>query len=224
LLGVLLFLPIAGVTHPPAIAAQPTRITRQRAPTPVAAQLSASPSATATSRPTPPPTRTVIPTATPTTTPTPTPAFTLDAAGPHGCPLASGVGHIVITQGYGEGTHAPGISAGALDLAIDGDGDGSADPDATRGIAVVATHGGTAHVFLGSWPGGNYVRIEDAASGWSTAYAHLDTVAVADGQPLADGATLGTVGSTGFASGPHLHYEVWRGVEHIDPTELLTCK
>jgi murein DD-endopeptidase MepM/ murein hydrolase activator NlpD len=220
LLGVLLFLPLANVARSPAVAAQPTRSERQRAPSPIAVQLSAPPRATPTRRPTPSPTRT----ATPTPPATPTPAFTLGADGPHGCPLAPNAGHVVITQGYGEGTHAPGPLWGALDLAIDGDGDGNADPEATRGVAVVATHGGNAHVFLDSWPGGNYVRVEDADSGWSTAYAHLDTVAVADGQRLADGATLGTVGSTGFASGPHLHYEVWRAAEHIDPAGLLTCQ
>jgi transcriptional regulator with XRE-family HTH domain len=230
-LGVLLFIAIATPTSThgsraaaaptPIVATQPSMGGSHVVPTLiVTTQPSIGSSRVVPTRPTPMPTRT----ATPTAPPTPMPAFTLDSNGPHGCPLVSSVGHIVITQGYGEGTHAPALSAGALDLAIDGDGDGNADPDATRGVTVVATHGGSAHVFLGSWPGGNYVRVEDATTGWSTAYAHLDTVAVADGQSLADGATLGTVGSTGFASGPHLHYEVWRAAEHIDPTDLLTCK
>jgi len=225
LIGMLLFLPIVGSVQPPASAAQPRTGGSRIAPTsasaaqPATAQPRMGGSRTA---PTAMPTSTATPTT--TATPTPTPAFTLGADGPHGCPLAAGVGHIVITQGYGEGTHAPAAIWGALDLAIDGDDDGNADPDATRGVRVVATHGGNAHVFLGSWPGGNYVRVEDAAKGWSTAYAHLDTVAVADGQQLADGATLGTVGSTGFASGPHLHYEVWHAAENIDPSGLISCK
>jgi murein DD-endopeptidase MepM/ murein hydrolase activator NlpD len=143
--------------------------------------------------------------------------------GPRGCPVLAGAGRVVITQGYGVGTHAPASVWGALDLGIDGDGDGFAEPDTTRGATVVATQGGTAHGFMGSWPGGNFVRVTDEASGWSTAYGHLDTVAVADGQLLADGAPIGTVGSTGFATGPHLHYEVWHGGENVDPTGLIGC-
>ena len=129
----------------------------------------------------------------------------------------------MITQGYDEGTHAPASIWGAIDLGIDTDGDGVAEPDATRGVTILATHGGVAHVFPESWPGGNFVRVTDEQSGWSTAYAHLDTIAVADGQQLPDGATLGTVGSTGYATGPHLHYEVWRGNTNIDPTGLIGC-
>lgn len=170
-----------------------------------------------TTRPTP------IPTPAATAAPTPTPAFTTLPDGPHGCPLVARAGRIVITQGYGVGTHAPASVWGALDLAIDGDGDGAPEPDSTRGALIVATHGGVARVFLGSWPGGNFVRIVDAQAGWSTAYAHLDTVFVADGQALTAGTPIGTTGSTGFASGPHLHYEVWHGTENVDPTGLIGC-
>jgi murein DD-endopeptidase MepM/ murein hydrolase activator NlpD len=155
--------------------------------------------------------------------PSPTPQFTLAADGPHGCPLSAPTGQVVITQGYNEGTHTPTNVWGAVDLAIDGDGDGNAEPETTQGMAISATTGGVAHVYLGSWPGGNYVRIVDEQTGWSTAYAHLDSVAVADGQTIGAGALVGTVGSTGMASGPHLHYEVWHGGVNVDPTELIEC-
>lgn len=155
--------------------------------------------------------------------PTPAPRFVLAEDGPHGCPLAPEAGQIVMTQGYGVGTHEPASVWGAIDLAIDGDGDGNAEPGASQGVQVLATHGGIAHVFMDSWPAGNYVRVADQQSGWSTAYAHLDTVFVAEGQAIPDGAPIGTVGSTGQASGPHLHYEVWRGEENVDPTWLAEC-
>ena len=163
----------------------------------------------------------------PTTTPspappTPTPAFRLEADGPHGCPLVAS-GQIIITQGYGEGTHAPAAIWGALDLGVDGDGDGFADPAATDGQLVVATHAGVARVYPRSWPGGNFVLIEDAQSGWSTAYAHLSVIDVVDGQFVEAGAPLGAVGSTGQATGPHLHYEVRYGGVNLDPTGLVTC-
>jgi len=173
--------------------------------------------------PLPQPSATAPATPTAQARPSPTPQFTLAADGPHGCPLSAPAGQVVITQGYNEGTHTPTNVWGAVDLAIDSDGDGNAEPETTQGMAISATTGGVAHVYLGSWPGGNYVRIVDEQTGWSTAYAHLDSVAVADGQTIGAGALVGTVGSTGMASGPHLHYEVWHGGVNVDPTELIEC-
>jgi murein DD-endopeptidase MepM/ murein hydrolase activator NlpD len=184
-----------------------------------AAQTRALMSATVLPHPSPP----AISTPTAQPLPSPTPQFTLAADGPHGCPLSTPTGRVVITQGYNEGTHTPTNVWGAVDLAIDGDGDGNAEPEITQGIAISATNGGVAHVYLGSWPGGNYVRIVDEQAGWSTAYAHLDSVAVTDGQPIGAGALVGTVGSTGMATGPHLHYEVWHGGVNVDPTGLIEC-
>jgi murein DD-endopeptidase MepM/ murein hydrolase activator NlpD len=159
------------------------------------------------------------------TQPAPTlpPRFALAEDGPHGCPLAPEAGRVVTTQGYGVGTHEPASIWGAVDLAIDGDGDGNAEPGATQGAPIFATHSGIAHVTLGSWPGGNFVRVVDEQTGWSTAYAHLDTVFVTEGQAIPTGAIIGTVGSTGQTSGPHLHYEVWHGGENVDPSGLIEC-
>ena len=128
-----------------------------------------------------------------------------------------------MTQGYGEGTHAPAASWGAVDLAIDGDGDGEADPAATDGVTIVATHDGVAHVYPNSWPGGNFVLLEHAQSGWSSGYAHLASFAVADGQAVVAGTPLGVVGSTGMSTGPHLHYEVRYGGMNLDPSGLIEC-
>jgi murein DD-endopeptidase MepM/ murein hydrolase activator NlpD len=76
---------------------------------------------------------------------------------------------------------------------------------------VYATHDGIARVKPNTWPGGNYLAIENEQ--YKTAYAHLDSYAVVDGQPVVRGQVIGYVGSTGMSSGPHLHYEVWeRGV------------
>ena len=151
------------------------------------------------------------------------PRFVLAEDGPHGCPLAPETGSVVMTQGYGVGTHEPASIWGAVDLAIDGDGDGNAEPGATQGTPIFTTHGGVAHVTLDSWPGGNFVRVVDERAGWSTAYAHLDTVFVTEGQSIPAGATIGAIGSTGMTSGPHLHYEVWHGGENVDPSGLIEC-
>lgn len=48
-------------------------------------------------------------------------------------------------------------------------------------------------------------------------YAHLDTVAVAEGEILSDGATIGTVGATGLVTGPHLHFGVRVDDVPVDP-------
>jgi murein DD-endopeptidase MepM/ murein hydrolase activator NlpD len=142
---------------------------------------------------------------------------------PRACPLLAAADRILITQGYGEGTHAPTSMTGALDFGIDGDGDGYADPDATDGVVVLATQNGIARVFAESWPGGNVVRVLDQASGWNTLYAHLSTIAVTDGQEVRVGQPLGRVGSTGLSSGPHLHYEIWFAGENRDPRGYLVC-
>ena len=128
-----------------------------------------------------------------------------------------------MTQGYGVGTHAPASIWGAVDLAIDGDGDGIAEPSSTQGVPIFVTHSGVAHVTLDSWPGGNFVRVADEQSGWATAYAHLDSVVVTEGQAIPAGTMIGTTGSTGMTSGPHLHYEVWHGGENVDPSGLIEC-
>jgi len=203
-------LPQPSTTLPPEPTAQP--------PTPADVPTPALTSATTLPQPS-----TTLPPEPTAQRPTPPPAFTLAADGPHGCPLSAPNGRVVITQGYNEGSHMPTNVWGAVDLAIDGDGDGIAEPATTQGIAISATIGGVAHVYLGSWPGGNYVRIVDEQAGWSTAYAHLDTVAVTDGQTIGAGALVGTVGSTGMASGPHLHYEVWHVGANVDPTGLIEC-
>ena len=48
-------------------------------------------------------------------------------------------------------------------------------------------------------------------------YYHLSRIMVREGQHVAAGAVLGTVGSTGLATGPHLHWELRAGGVAIDP-------
>lgn len=67
---------------------------------------------------------------------------------------------------------------------------------------------------------GNYVRI-DHGGGYSTLYAHLGTVYVKKGQRVARGEPLGTMGNTGRSFGTHLHFEVRRDNERLDPTDHL---
>lgn len=54
---------------------------------------------------------------------------------------------------------------------------------------------------------GNMVVI-DHGNGWQTAYAHMQVITVGCGQSVFQGTPIGTIGSTGKSSGPHIHYEM----------------
>lgn len=155
--------------------------------------------------------------------PTALPQFYLDEAGPHGCPVQPASGQVVITQGYGVGTHTPAHIWGAIDLAVDGDGDGLAEPGPSWYAPVVATHDGLVKVTMNSYPAGHHVWVVAPDRVWRTGYSHLAIVTVIDGQQVRAGEVIGLMGSTGFASGPHLDYQVWRGDVNIDPTSLVGC-
>ena len=53
--------------------------------------------------------------------------------------------------------------------------------------------------------------------GMSTKYAHLGSVAVRRGQRVKRGTVIGTIGSSGLTTGPHVHYEVWHNGKPVDP-------
>ena len=59
------------------------------------------------------------------------------------------------------------------------------------------------------------------AKAYNTLYAHLSRVEVTKGQQLAAGDAVGLLGSTGRSTGPHLHYEVQRRGERLDPEHFL---
>ena len=63
---------------------------------------------------------------------------------------------------------------------------------------------------------GNVVMVKHA-SGQTTVYAHLSRINVKRGQPVMQGQTLGLVGATGWATGPHLHFEFRVNGQHKDP-------
>ena len=54
-----------------------------------------------------------------------------------------------------------------------------------------------------------------------TLYAHLSSINVKPGARVAAGQQIGAVGETGFATGPHLHFEVRQGEEYINPSTRL---
>jgi len=61
----------------------------------------------------------------------------------------------------------------------------------------------------------------DHGNGFTSVYAHLQESLVSVGTPLADGATIGFVGSTGLSTGPHLHFELRYRDESRNPEQYL---
>ncbi len=66
---------------------------------------------------------------------------------------------------------------------------------------------------------GNMVVVQHNAR-QSTVYAHLSKIGVRKGQAVKQGDNLGAVGSTGWATGPHLHFEFRINGRHVDPLTL----
>jgi murein DD-endopeptidase MepM/ murein hydrolase activator NlpD len=95
------------------------------------------------------------------------------------------------------------------------------DLGAPAGTPVKAAKTGTVS-FAG--PAGDYgnLIIVDHPGGGSTYYAHLRSLGVKAGQAVEQGQQIGAVGSTGLASGPHLHFEVRDPLGRpVDPQPLL---
>lgn len=92
------------------------------------------------------------------------------------------------------------------------------DLAAPYGTPVAATADGVvAHSgWLGSY---GIIVVLRHGSGIETRYAHLSAVAVTPGTTVRQGQVIGYVGSTGRSTGPHLHYEIRRGDQAIDPEQ-----
>jgi len=95
------------------------------------------------------------------------------------------------------------------------------DYAAKRGSPVRTTGNGTIK-YVGRRNGcGNEIVIQHT-NDYSTRYCHLDKFhsGIKKGKKVLQGETIGYVGSTGLATGPHLHYEFKIGNKHIDPVKL----
>ena len=90
------------------------------------------------------------------------------------------------------------------------------DISASSGNPVIAAASGTVVKSYFSSSYGNYVVISHGG-GVMTAYAHMTRRLVSVGQRVAAGQQVGTVGSTGNSTGPHLHFEVYVGGSTVNP-------
>ena len=90
------------------------------------------------------------------------------------------------------------------------------DYAASSGTPIRAVGDGT--VISAGWNGpyGNFVSIRHNGT-YTTNYAHQSKIAVKRGQQVTQGQTIGYVGSTGFSTGPHLHYEMVKNGVKVNP-------
>lgn len=93
-----------------------------------------------------------------------------------------------------------------------------------NGIDIAAPHGTPIKaaangevIFAGYRRGYGNTIIIDHGGGVATLYAHCSGLAVSEGTRVSQGQVIGYVGATGLATGPHLHFEVRRNGEPVDP-------
>ncbi|MBV8366693.1 MAG: M23 family metallopeptidase [Candidatus Eremiobacteraeota bacterium] len=89
------------------------------------------------------------------------------------------------------------------------------------GAPILATAAGT--VVSAGWDGGFGIKVEiDHGNGYMTWYAHCSEALVSAGQFVRKGQQIARLGSTGFATGPHVHYEVHEDGRPINPVPFLS--
>jgi murein DD-endopeptidase MepM/ murein hydrolase activator NlpD len=95
------------------------------------------------------------------------------------------------------------------------------DGFASYGAPIGAAADGV--VVLAAWDdwGLGYHVIVQHSDGSRTVYAHLSEIWVSQGQSVGQGEGVGALGSTGYSTGPHLHFEIWIGGVPVDPLLYL---
>lgn len=94
------------------------------------------------------------------------------------------------------------------------------DVAAPRGSEVVSPAAGEVVETGSGGASGRFARVRHE-DGTISSYAHLERLDVRRGDPIANGQVLGTVGTTGRSTGPHLHLSVQREGDAIDPAAWL---
>ncbi|MBD2495752.1 murein hydrolase activator EnvC [Nostoc sp. FACHB-280] len=91
---------------------------------------------------------------------------------------------------------------------------------ASYGSTIRAADSGTV-IFAGWYGGYGRAVIIDHGNGLTTLYGHTSELFVSEGQGVQRGQAIAAVGSTGFSTGPHLHFEVRRRGTPINPADFL---
>ena len=94
------------------------------------------------------------------------------------------------------------------------------DIGAPYGAPVIAADAGVVS-YAGAMSGYGNVIVVDHGGGLATTYNHLSAFSVGSGQSVGRGARIGSVGCTGYCTGPHLHFEVRVNGSPVDPMPYL---
>ena len=94
------------------------------------------------------------------------------------------------------------------------------DIAANYGTPIYASAAG--YVQRAGWYGGygKYIKISHDY-GYATAYGHLSSIEISSGDYVSKGQLIGYVGSTGYSTGPHLHFEVLLYGKQVNPRKLM---
>ncbi len=94
------------------------------------------------------------------------------------------------------------------------------DISAPNGAPVHATADGI--ISLAGWSAGSgKIVVVEHGHGYTSVYAHNSRIDVKAGQTVKRGQIISTTGATGNATGPHVHYEVWKDGIYVNPSQFL---
>ena len=88
------------------------------------------------------------------------------------------------------------------------------------GTVIISSADGTVKITANDNDLGKFITI-DHGYGFQTRYGHLSKIQVKRGQKVKRGDIIGLMGSTGYSTGPHLHYEVIRNGKFLNPRKYI---
>ena len=95
------------------------------------------------------------------------------------------------------------------------------DIGAASGSAIQASAAGTVVIATYSYSAGNYIMVNHGG-GVFTVYMHCSQLLASEGQQVSQGQTIAKVGSTGYSTGPHLHFGIRAGGKYVDPADYVS--
>jgi murein DD-endopeptidase MepM/ murein hydrolase activator NlpD len=136
----------------------------------------------------------------------------------------AGFGPEWITSGFGYRvnpiTRRPGQFHGGVDIGIPHSRWPGSRSFNGQPVSVLAADSGIAHIYRMAGGFGNLVII-DHGDGIVTVYAHNHAFLVSDGESVQRGEPIAVVGSTGFSTGPHLHFEIRINGQRVNPLPYI---
>ena len=95
------------------------------------------------------------------------------------------------------------------------------DIGASTGANIIAAADGEVVISTYSYSAGNYIMI-DHGGGVSTVYMHCSQLLVSKGAKVTQGQVIAKVGSTGYSTGPHLHFGIRSGGTYVNPRKYVS--